>query len=94
SILPLSTAYTVCEGLGLESGLDKSFKEARFFYWFYTLLLAGGAGIVLIFMLRLINKHELMGTHTNARWFNAVAWLTTAIVIVLSGVMVWNGLHT
>jgi len=33
-ILPLSTAYTVCEGLGLESGLDKSFSEAKFFYWF------------------------------------------------------------
>jgi len=48
SILPLSTAYTVCEGLGLESGLDKSFKEARFFYWFYTLLLAAGAAVVLI----------------------------------------------
>ena len=31
SILPLSTAYTVCEGLGLESGVDKSFKEAPFF---------------------------------------------------------------
>ena len=48
SILPLSTAYTVCEGLGLESGLDKSFKEARFFYWFYSLLLAAGAAVVLI----------------------------------------------
>jgi Mn2+/Fe2+ NRAMP family transporter len=48
SILPLSTAYTVCEGLGLESGLDKSFREAKFFYWFYTLLLAAGAAIVLI----------------------------------------------
>jgi NRAMP (natural resistance-associated macrophage protein)-like metal ion transporter len=48
SILPLSTAYTVCEGLGFESGLDKSFREAKFFYWFYTLLLATGAAIVLI----------------------------------------------
>jgi NRAMP (natural resistance-associated macrophage protein)-like metal ion transporter len=48
SILPLSTAYTVCEGLGVESGLDKSFREAKFFYWFYTLLLAAGAAIVLI----------------------------------------------
>src|SRR5271165_1295419 len=48
SILPLSTAYTVCEGLGLESGVDKSFKEAPFFYWIYTLLIAGGAAIVLI----------------------------------------------
>ena len=44
SILPLSTAYTVCEGLGVESGLDKNFSEAPFFYWFYTLLIVLGAG--------------------------------------------------
>jgi NRAMP (natural resistance-associated macrophage protein)-like metal ion transporter len=115
SILPLSTAYTVCEGMGFESGLDKSFKEAPFFYWFYTLLIALGAGVVLIpsfplvrvvilsqvlngvllpvimiFMLKLINKHDLMGKHTNSRWFNWVAWTTAGIVIVLSLVMVWN----
>ena len=48
SILPLSTAYTVCEGLGLESGVDKSYKEAPFFYWLYTLLIAGGALTVLL----------------------------------------------
>src|SRR6202051_3345021 len=47
SILPLSTAYTVCEGLGLESGVDKSFKEAPVFYWLYTLLIAGGAAMVI-----------------------------------------------
>jgi len=48
SILPISTAYTVCEGLGFESGVDKSFREAPFFYWLYTLLIAGGAFTVLI----------------------------------------------
>jgi Mn2+/Fe2+ NRAMP family transporter len=48
SILPLSTAYTACEGLGLESGVDKSFREAPFFYWLYTLLIAGGALSVLV----------------------------------------------
>src|SRR5271163_3286868 len=48
SILPLSTAYTVCEGLGFESGLDKSFHEAKFFYWLYSLLIALGAAVVLI----------------------------------------------
>ena len=48
SILPLSTAYTVCEGMGFESGVDKSFKEAPFFYWLYTGLIALGAGLVLI----------------------------------------------
>ena len=48
SILPLSTAYTVCEGLGFESGVDKSFREAPFFYWLYGLLIAGGAVTVLV----------------------------------------------
>ena len=48
SILPLSTAYTVCEGLGFESGVDKNFKEAPFFYWLYTLLIVGGAATVLL----------------------------------------------
>jgi Mn2+/Fe2+ NRAMP family transporter len=48
SILPLSTAYTVCEGLGFESGVDKRFKEAPFFYWLYTLLILGGALTVLL----------------------------------------------
>ena len=118
SILPLSTAYTVCEGLGFESGLDKGFKEARFFYWFYTLLLALGAAtvlipnfplikviigsqvlngvllpVVLIFILRLINRHELMGKYTNSRWLNVVAWLTAIIVIGLSMALMWNQIH-
>ena len=109
SILPLSTAYTVCEGMGFESGLDKRFREAPVFYWLYTLLIAAGAGIVLwpnfplitviidsqvlngvllpvimILMLILINKPELMGKHTNNRWFNLIAWTTAIIVIGLS----------
>jgi Mn2+/Fe2+ NRAMP family transporter len=37
-ILPLSTVFTVCEGLGFESGVDKRFHEAPEFYWLYTLL--------------------------------------------------------
>jgi len=48
SVLPLSTAYTVCEGLGFESGVDKSFRQAPFFYWLYTILIAGGVAVVLI----------------------------------------------
>jgi Mn2+/Fe2+ NRAMP family transporter len=48
SILPLSTAYTVCEGLGFESGLDKKFGEAPVFYWLYTILIVAGAGVILI----------------------------------------------
>ena len=48
SILPLSTAYTVCEGLGFESGVDKRFGEAKFFYWLYTILIVIGAGVILL----------------------------------------------
>jgi Mn2+/Fe2+ NRAMP family transporter len=48
SILPLSTAYTVCEGLGFESGVDKKFGEAPFFYWLYTLLIVAGGILVLL----------------------------------------------
>jgi Mn2+/Fe2+ NRAMP family transporter len=47
SILPLSTAYAVCEGLGFESGVDKKFSEAPVFYWLYTILIAAGAGVIL-----------------------------------------------
>jgi Mn2+/Fe2+ NRAMP family transporter len=47
SILPLSTAYTVCEGLGFESGVGKRFSEAPVFYWLYTILIAAGAGVIL-----------------------------------------------
>lgn len=47
-ILPLSTSYSVCEGLGFESGVNKKFREAPIFYWLFTLLIVVGAGIVLI----------------------------------------------
>ncbi len=47
-ILPLSTAYTVCEGLGFESGVDRKFSEAPIFYWLYTLLIVLGAAVILI----------------------------------------------
>ncbi len=47
SILPLSTAYTVSQALGLESGLNRRFKESPVFYWLYTGLLTLGAVITL-----------------------------------------------
>ena len=47
-ILPLSTAYSVCEGLGFESGVNKRWKEAPVFYWLYTLLIVVGALIVMM----------------------------------------------
>ncbi|MFY9648090.1 MAG: Nramp family divalent metal transporter [Terriglobales bacterium] len=48
SILPLSTAFTVCEGLGFESGVERKFSEAPAFYWLYTVLIVAGGAVVLI----------------------------------------------
>jgi len=48
SILPLSTAHVICEGLGFEAGLDHKFKDAKIFYWLYTVLIVVGAGVVLL----------------------------------------------
>ncbi len=48
SILPLATAYSICEGLGFEAGVDKTWREAPQFLGLYTLMIALGAGIILI----------------------------------------------
>ena len=48
SILPLSTAYTVCEGMGWELGVNKNFREAPQFYWLYSIIIFIGAAIILI----------------------------------------------
>ena len=47
-ILPLSTAYCVCEGMGFEAGVNKRMREAPVFYLLYTLLIVVGAGVILI----------------------------------------------
>jgi Mn2+/Fe2+ NRAMP family transporter len=47
-VQPLSTAFTVCEGLGFESGVNRRFREAPIFYWLFTLLIVIGAAVVLL----------------------------------------------
>ena len=106
SILPLSTTYLICEGLGWEVGIDKKFEEAPQFYGFYSLMILLGAGVILypglplirimyfsqvingmvlpfilIFMLLLINDKKLMGEHRNGPLFNAIAWVTSLVMI-------------
>lgn len=115
SILPLSTAYTVSQALGFESGLNKRFKDAPVFYWLYTALIALGAAttltpsfplirvailsqvlngvllpVVLVFMLLLVNKRDLMGTHANSRGYNLVAWGLTAVITMLTVFMLFS----
>lgn len=109
-ILPLATAYYVCEGLGVESGINKRLREAPVFYTLYTSLIVLGAlaiillseskqvpiillsqvmngillPLVLIFMLRLINRKDLMGDYRNNRTFNIIAWVTCVVLITLT----------
>ena len=109
SILPLSTAYSVCEGLGFESGVNHRFGEARVFYGLYTLLIVVGAGLVLwpgfplvrmillsqvlngillplilILILRLVNRQDLMGEWVNSKLDNFLAYGTVVVMIGLS----------
>ena len=117
SILPLATAYYVCEGLGMEAGVNKRFHEAPTFYWLYTTLIGLGAltvivlseakqipiillsqvvnGIllpfVLIFMLRLVNREDLMGKYKNSRLFNNIAWVSCVVMIALTLLLVVSG---
>ena len=115
AILPLATAYNICEGLGVESGVNRRFSEAKVFYWLYTFLIAGGAGVVLlpqiplikvilfsqvlngvlipfvlIFMIKLINRKDLMGEYRNTATANVIAWSTSIIMIVLTIAMIWT----
>jgi Mn2+/Fe2+ NRAMP family transporter len=48
SILPLSTAYTICEAFGWESSVNRKFTEAPQFYGMYFLMIFLGAGIILL----------------------------------------------
>jgi len=53
-ILPLATAYSVCEGLGWERGVDKKLREAPQFYFLFTALIAIGAGVIMFPKINLI----------------------------------------
>ena len=77
SVLPLSTAYVVCEGLGVESGVDKRLREAPFFYGLYTLLIIGGAIAVM-----LIPNARLIAWYVESQALNGIL-LPVVIVFML-----------
>ncbi|MFH0738438.1 MAG: Nramp family divalent metal transporter [Candidatus Omnitrophota bacterium] len=53
-ILPLSTAYSVCEGMGWEVGVNRRFREAPQFYSLYTAIIVIGSIIILLPGVKLI----------------------------------------
>src|ERR1700728_1504960 len=76
SILPLSTAHVICEGLGFEAGLDRKLEEAPTFYALYTLLIVVGAGIILI------PKAPLLKILVLSQVANGV-WLPVVLIFIL-----------
>jgi Mn2+/Fe2+ NRAMP family transporter len=48
AVLPLSTAYVLCEGFGWEAGVSHSLREAPVFFGIYTAMIVLGAGIILL----------------------------------------------
>src|SRR5512133_2517200 len=62
AILPLSTAYTVCEAFGWESSISHNFKEAPMFFGIYTALIVLGAAIILLPIKSLIDAMMLSQT--------------------------------
>jgi Mn2+/Fe2+ NRAMP family transporter len=50
--------------------------------------------IILVLMQLLVNKRRLMGNYVNSRGYNALAWVTTSALIVLSVLAAWAALRT
>ncbi|HXW18169.1 MAG TPA: Nramp family divalent metal transporter [Candidatus Acidoferrales bacterium] len=76
SILPLSTAHVICEGLGFESGIDHKIREAPIFYGLYAGLITVGGGIILIPQAPLL-KILLFSQVANG------VWLAPVLVFIL-----------
>jgi len=122
-ILPLATSFFICEAFGWESGVNKTFRQAKQFYIIIASLIILSALIILIpniplvwlmivaqvvngvilpftliAMLFLTNNEKLMGKYVNGSVYNVVIWLTVAVMIILTVLMVvttfWPGLFS
>lgn len=112
SVLPLSTAYAICEAFGWERGVNMEFREAPFFYSLYAGMLVLGSVVVLwpgiqlfplmwlsqtlnaillpvilVLMLRLANDRGLMGRWANSRPTNVLAGAITALIMLVTAVL-------
>jgi Mn2+/Fe2+ NRAMP family transporter len=112
-ILPLATAFFMCEAFGWESGLNRKFAEAKHFYVIIGAIIAFSVGvilvpglplvwimlisqvvngiilpIILVAIVKIINNEQIMGKYVNNRIYNVVVIASTAILILLSGLLV------
>ncbi|MEJ2696431.1 MAG: divalent metal cation transporter [Candidatus Sulfobium sp.] len=47
-IVPLATSYYICEAMGWERGVNKTFREAPQFMWIYTIIIVSSALLILL----------------------------------------------
>ncbi|HVO84106.1 MAG TPA: divalent metal cation transporter [Syntrophobacteria bacterium] len=113
TILPLATAFYICEAFGYEAGIDKRVDQAPQFYILFgfivtvavTIILIPNAPlititiwtqiinaillpVVLISMIIMVNNKEIMGEHVNNKFQNAVGLGTTAVLILLTAMLI------
>lgn len=79
SVLPLSTAYSVCEYVGVEAAVDDSFSKARLFY------LTFGLVTVLVGCIVLIPDAPLVTILVATQVLNAVLLVPLLIVMIVIG---------
>jgi len=48
--------------------------------------------VILVFILLLVNREDLLGEWTNSKTYNAAAYLTVAVMTILSLALVWQTL--
>ena len=113
TILPLATAFYVCEAFGFEAGINKKWDEAPEFYWLYTAILVISSiiimipnaplikitlwsqvlngmllPVVLVCMIMLVNNKKIMGEYVNKPIYNLIGWITVAVLVALSTLLI------
>jgi Mn2+/Fe2+ NRAMP family transporter len=116
-VVPLTSAYTVCEAFGWEAGVQKTWQEAPAFY--VNLAIFVGVGtlfvlipglplisviflsqvlnglllpIILVFVMLIARDQRVMGDLVSGRYLMAIGWAVTAVLTVMSLVLVWVSL--
>ena len=78
TIMPLSTAFVICEAFGWESGVGKRFGDAPIFFAIYTFVLALGAIAVL-----LVPEGDLVGVIVGSQNLQGILLPIVLVFIVL-----------
>ena len=86
-----NTIFTIIVIIGASTVLIPNLPLIKVM-WFSQVVNCALLPVILIFMLRLVNKKELMGNYRNSLWMNVVTYMSTAMLIVLNLILFYNTL--